>query len=137
MQDCVFCKIGKGEIPSYKLFENEHSIAFLDINPATEGHALVIPKKHCGNLLDIGETELKETMTTVQKTAKAISKATKAEGFNIHQSNNAAAGQVVMHLHFHIIPRRQNDGMNFKWQHWKLDQKKALEMQEKIRKLLR
>lgn len=136
MQDCVFCKIVEGKIPSYKLFESGHALAFLDIMPAVEGHCLVIPKKHFENMLDIPEKELKETIAAAQKTAKAVVKATRAEGFNIHQSNGKAAGQVVMHLHYHIFPRKQGDGFSIPWEHGTLAQEKAKQLQEKIRKLL-
>jgi len=125
MEDCIFCKIVKGEIPSYKLFENEHVLAFLDIMPASEGHSLVIPKKHFENLMDVPEKELEETMKIVQKVAKAVMKATHAEGFNVIQSNYRAAGQVVPHLHFHIIPRNEDDGNHFHLNHGNLGKEQA------------
>lgn len=116
MDDCIFCKIVKGTVPSHKVFENAHTIAFLDISPCAVGHTLVIPKKHYKNMEDVPVQELSEVMKTVQIVGKACMKVLSAPAFNIHQSNNKPAGQVVFHLHFHVIPRFENDGMIFKWQ---------------------
>lgn len=117
MEECIFCKIAKGEIPSTKLYEDKSALAFLDIKPAAKGHALVIPKKHYHTLLDIPHEELKEIMEVVQKVAAAVMSIIKeTEGFNVIQSNNEAAGQVIPHLHFHIIPRKNGDGLSFEWQ---------------------
>ena len=136
MEECVFCRIVAGEIPSYKIFESRHAMAFLDVMPAAEGHSLVIPKKHFETLTDAPETELKEVIAAVQKIARAIMKATNSEGFNVLQSNNRAAGQVVQHLHFHVIPRKQGDGLSFRWEHKRLLEKDAETLLEKTKKLL-
>ena len=109
--DCIFCKIIKGEIPCSKVFEDEKFFAFLDIGPVNRGHTLVIPKKHYKNLLDMPEDELKGYIETIQKVSKAIIKAVNADGISINMSNEPAAGQVVMHAHFHLIPRFKNDGL--------------------------
>tara|TARA_Y100000310_G_scaffold339531_1_gene432483 strand:+ start:3146 stop:3556 length:411 start_codon:yes stop_codon:yes gene_type:complete len=111
MTECVFCKIGKGEITPKKIYEDQNIIAFLDIFPAAKGHSLVIPKKHYATLLDIPEMELKELIQIVQKVGAAVMKATQADGFNVLQNNKEAAGQAVPHLHFHIIPRFKDDGL--------------------------
>ena len=116
MDDCIFCKIVKGNIPSHKVFENEHTIAFLDISPCALGHTLVIPKKHYRNIEDVSPQDLAEVIKTVQVVGKTCMKALGAPGFNIHQSNNKVAGQVIFHLHFHVIPRFENYGLVFKWQ---------------------
>lgn len=116
MDECIFCKIVKGTLPSNKVFEDEHTIAFLDIFPCAVGHTLVIPKKHYKNMEDVPVAELCEVIKTVQVVGKALMKTLGAPGFNIHQSNNKPAGQVVFHLHFHVIPRFENDGLVFKWQ---------------------
>ena len=114
MEDCIFCKIIKGEIPSSKVFEDEHVYAFLDIAPINKGHTLVIPKKHCENLFDCGADELKEAILSVQKIGEAVKAGVNADGISIGQSNGKAAGQAVFHLHFHIMPRFSDDGLK----HW-------------------
>ena len=116
MDECIFCKIANGNSPSHKIFEEKNTIAFLDIFPCAVGHTLVIPKKHYRNMEDVTAAELCEVIKTVQAVGKALMKALGAPGFNVHQSNNKPAGQVVFHLHFHVIPRFENDGMSFKWQ---------------------
>ena len=108
MNDCIFCKIINGEIPSYKIYENEHTLAFLDISQDCFGHTLVIPKKHYENIFDTNETILSEVI----KTVKLISNHFKNLGFdgvNILNNNDKSAEQSIMHLHFHIIPRKDND----------------------------
>lgn len=119
--DCIFCKIAKGEIPSTKLYEDENVLSFLDIMPAAKGHALVIPKKHYHTLLDIPHEELREIMAVVQKVAAAIMATTDAAGFNVIQSNQKVAGQVIAHLHFHIIPRKEGDRLHFEWEQGKAE----------------
>jgi len=112
-KECLFCKFAKHEIPCEIVFENEKVMALLDINPAGElnGHTLIIPKKHFKDLTDIEETYLTEIIKTAQKLTKAILKATNAEGLNLIQNNGKAAGQCIMHAHFHLIPRKHNDNI--------------------------
>lgn len=109
-KDCVFCKIAKGEIPCDKVYEDADTFAFLDINPINPGHTLVIPKKHFNNILDTPPEIFSKVMLIVQKLSKPIMKITKAEGLGIGINNGKAAGQVVNHLHVHIMPRFDNDG---------------------------
>ncbi len=111
MDDCIFCKIAEGKIPSTRLYEDESALSFLDIYPASKGHCLVISKNHYATMLDIPEIELKELIRVVQKIGAAAMKATKADGFNVLQNNREAAGQVIHHIHFHIIPRFKGDGL--------------------------
>jgi len=132
--ECVFCKIIKNEIPCTKLFENKKVLAFLDINPATKGHALIIPKAHYENIYEIPENDLKEVISVVKKIAIAAKKALNAKGINILQSNERVAGQVVFHLHFHVFPRFEDDGQSFKWKHFNYKENEAKEIAEKIRK---
>lgn len=121
-EECIFCKIVKGEIPSTKLYEDENVLGFLDIAPAAKGHALVIPKKHYATLLDMPHEELKNVAEAVQKIAAATMVALPGvEGFNVLQSNNEVAGQVISHVHFHIIPRHKEDKINFAWEHGKAE----------------
>ena len=111
MEECIFCKIAKGDIPCNKVYENEKVLAFLDIGPINKGHTLIIPKEHHKDLLDMPDNLLAEITKTAKKVAKAVIKATGADGFNIGQNNGKAAGQAVMHFHLHIIPRFEEDGL--------------------------
>lgn len=101
----VFAKILRGEMHSYRLYEDADSFAFMDIMPRGDGHCLVVPKAPSRNILDVTPESLAATMTTVQKLARAVIKAFSADGVTIQQFNESAGGQVVFHLHFHIIPR--------------------------------
>lgn len=111
--NCLFCKFVKKEIPCAIVFENDKVMAFLDINPAGElnGHTLIIPKKHFVNLEDIEEDYLSEIAKIAKKLSKAIQKATGAEGLNLIQNNGKAAGQCIMHVHLHLIPRKHGDSI--------------------------
>lgn len=131
-EECVFCKIVKGEIPSAKLYEDDLVLAFLDIMPANKGHTLVIPKKHYEVLTDIPVDELEKLMDELKKVAEAVIEATKAEGFNILMNNKKVAGQIVPHAHFHIVPRFSNDGLEFKWPSRKYEEGEIDKFKEKI-----
>ncbi len=104
MEDCVFCKIIKGDIPSYKIYEDEYVISFLDISPTSKGHTLVIPKKHYKDILEISEEDLCNTMKALRKVCSNIKEKYNPEGFVIRQNNGEKAGQSVFHIHFHIKP---------------------------------
>ncbi len=101
----VFAKILRGELPCVKVYEDEHTLAFMDIMPRADGHVLVIPKAPARNLLDVAEEDLARTMIVVQKLARAVKAGMEAEGITLQQFNEEAGGQVVFHLHFHILPR--------------------------------
>ncbi len=109
VQECIFCKITKREIPSKIVYENSLNLAFLDISPISTGHTIVIPKNHYSTLEDIPDHELTELYKVVKKTAMMIHKKLQIDGYNILQNNFAAAGQVVKHFHVHIIPRNFDD----------------------------
>eukprot|EP00276_Gloeochaete_wittrockiana_P009695 CAMPEP_0184646168 /NCGR_PEP_ID=MMETSP0308-20130426/2804_1 /TAXON_ID=38269 /ORGANISM="Gloeochaete witrockiana, Strain SAG 46.84" /LENGTH=148 /DNA_ID=CAMNT_0027075901 /DNA_START=237 /DNA_END=683 /DNA_ORIENTATION=- len=111
--DCIFCKIVKGSIPCSKLYEDEHVIAFLDINPVADGHALIVPKAHYVTLPETPGAVAGACMSVAPKIADAILKAVGVEAFNILQNNGKAAGQAVMHVHFHIIPRKPTERGQF------------------------
>ena len=108
--NCIFCKIVRGEIPSEKVYENDNFIGILDINPKTKGHALLISKKHFKTILDMPSSLGNELIEVVKKVSFDLIKKEKAEGFNFIINTNEVAGQVVPHMHFHIIPRTKNDG---------------------------
>jgi histidine triad (HIT) family protein len=111
--NCVFCAIAAHEIPCFKIYEDEKAIAFLDINPFSYGHTLVVPKNHFAGLLDIGGDELASLMGVTKKIAARIKDVLQCDGFNILQNNGEAAGQSVMHIHFHIVPRRSGEPVSF------------------------
>lgn len=102
--NCVFCGIVRGDIPAIRVHEDEHCLAFMDIQPASPGHTLVIPKVHALNLFEISETDLAAVTLTTQRIARAVRKALAPDGIRIMQTNGAAAGQTVFHYHVHIIP---------------------------------
>lgn len=114
MENCIFCKIVKGEIPAYKVYEDKETLAFLDINPVHEGHTLVIPKDHFENIYTLPQETLARLTLTTQKVAIAVKNGVEASGINIVMNNEHDAGQIVFHAHVHIIPRIQNDGLA----HW-------------------
>jgi histidine triad (HIT) family protein len=103
----IFAKILRGEIPAHKIYEDEHALAFMDVMPMTDGHCLVIPKAPSRGLLDADPAVLAKLMPLVQKVARAAVKATGADGFQLRQYNEGAAGQTVFHLHFHILPMKE------------------------------
>ncbi|OQD74559.1 hypothetical protein PENDEC_c010G04770 [Penicillium decumbens] len=122
---CIFCKIIKGDIPSFKIFESEKVFAFLDIQPLSRGHALVIPKFHGAKLTDIPD----EDLTEILPVAKKIAKASGAEDFNVLQNNGRIAHQVVDHVHFHMIPKpNEQEGLGIGWpaKESEMDKLKAL-----------
>jgi histidine triad (HIT) family protein len=101
----IFAKILRGEMPAHKVFEDEVALAFMDIMPRADGHTLVIPKAPCRNLLDIRADDLSALMPRVQKVARGVKQAMQADGLTLQQFNEQAGGQIVFHLHFHILPR--------------------------------
>lgn len=115
MNNCVFCKIAKKEVPADIVYEDEKFLAFLDINPVNPGHTLLIPKNHYENIYKIPEEILSGIAPLLKKISIAVKNAAASEGINIMMNNESAAGQIVPHAHFHIIPRFSNDG----FRHWK------------------
>ena len=115
-EDCIFCKIIRGEIPSFKLYEDDRTYAFMDINPLNDGHALVIPKYHAENIYATPDEWFGPTMSTVQRIASAVNKVVRPEGINLLQANGPGAKQSVFHLHMHVIPRYADDGAGMNWE---------------------
>ena len=109
--DCIFCKIAAGEIPSHKIDEDDKTLAFMDINPWTRGHALVIPKQHSRNLYDVDPADLAAVMAAAQRLARRMRERLGAEGINLLQSSEPVAMQTVFHTHVHVIPRYSDDGL--------------------------
>jgi histidine triad (HIT) family protein len=113
--DCIFCKIMAGEIPCFKLFEDDETLAFMDINPANEGHALVIPKEHAKDVYAVSDAAITATVTTAKKIAAAVDKTLSPDGLNLLQCNGPAAAQSVFHFHMHVLPRREGDKLKLNW----------------------
>jgi histidine triad (HIT) family protein len=137
MTDCVFCKIRDGQIPSLKIFEDDRTLAFMDINPVTHGHCLVIPKAHAATLFDAEVEDLQAVIAAAQQVARAIREALAPDGLNMLQANGAAAFQSVPHFHLHLIPRWANDGKGFDWKLVPGHRDQIMKAGERIRALLR
>lgn len=133
---CVFCRILKGELPSEKIAESARTVTILDIGPVNPGHALVVAKEHVELLAQAPADLAAELLAQVQKIAPAIVKATGADGYNMLNNNGRAAGQLVPHLHFHIIPRLATDGIKFGWRQKKYGEGEAAAVGAKIRTAL-
>lgn len=134
VQDCIFCKIIDGQIPCVKLFENDHVLAFLDVGPVSEGHTLIVPKKHSLNVDQTDPVTMAEIAKVIPGVAGAVKTAMEADGYNVLCNNGTAAGQVVEHVHVHVIPRKSNDAVFSKWPSFQYPDGKADEIAEKIRK---
>lgn len=132
MKDCIFCKIVSGEIPCYKIFENENVLAFLDVAKDAIGHTLVIPKKHTENILNCDSETLAEVFDVAQKISKHFVKNCGFDGVQVINNCGESAGQTVMHFHVHIVPRKHGDGLLV----WKLGAPSEMDL-EKIAKELK
>lgn len=124
----LFDKIIRGEIPSHKVYEDEHVYAFLDIGPQSRGHTLVVPKESKAQLDELSDDAAQAIGRALPRLCRAVMKATGASAYNILQNNGARAGQAVFHVHFHIIPRFDDAGLSFKWNPSKLTDATAKEL---------
>ncbi len=132
MGDCVFCKMVAGEIPVTKIYEDQSVLAFLDIGPVSDGHTLVIPKQHCVRVDQCDPHVIAQVGACLGKIAAAVVKAMGAEGYNVLCNNGKVAGQVVEHVHFHIIPRMSGDGVFTQWPAYKYAEGQIGQIAEKI-----
>lgn len=114
-EDCIFCKLANGEIPTNSIYEDEDFNVILDMGPATRGHALIIPKNHADDLYELEEKTASKVMVLAKKMAVKMTERLKCDGFNLVQNNKEAAGQTVMHFHLHLIPRYKEDGQHILW----------------------
>lgn len=114
-EDCIFCKIANGEIPSKTLYEDADFRVILDLGPATKGHALILPKEHADNLYALSDEVAAKAMILAKKMACRMKDKLKCDGLNLVQNNGETAGQTVMHFHMHLIPRYENDGQKINW----------------------
>lgn len=114
-ENCIFCKIANGEIPSATLYEDEDFRVILDMGPAAKGHALILPKEHYPNLYELPDELAKKDIVLAKKMITRMTKALDCDGFNVVQNNGTPAGQTVFHFHMHLIPRYENDNAGFGW----------------------
>src|SRR5712692_3677665 len=124
--NCIFCKIVAGAVPCIKVFEDEGTLAFMDINPVHDGHCLVVPKAHYPTVFDIAPEAMAAVARTAAKVAGAVNQALKPEGLNLIQANGPGAGQSVAHFHFHVFPRRLNDGVAINWERYQKPGERAV-----------
>ena len=133
MPECVFCMIRDGKIPSAKVYDDQRTLAFMDINPLSRGHCLVVPKAHAATLYEAEAEDLKAAIVTAKKVAGAIRKALNPDGLNLLQANGGAAFQSVPHFHLHLIPRWTNDGKGFDWKEVPGNREEIMGIADRIR----
>ena len=131
--DCIFCKIANGDIPSATVYEDKDFRVILDIAPAAKGHALILPKQHYDNLWELGEEEAAKILTIGAKVSKAQKAALSCDGINVLQNNGIAAGQSVFHYHMHLIPRYDKDEVNIPWKSLSYEEGEAEKVCESIK----
>jgi len=134
--DCIFCRIAAGEVPAIKVFEDEVCIAFMDVGPLAEGHVLLIPKVHAATLDELSPEQAGAMLMHLPALVGAVRSATGSQGVNVLQNNGRAAHQVVMHVHFHIIPRNPGDEFHFNWPAGSYPTGRAEKLAEAIRQHL-
>jgi histidine triad (HIT) family protein len=131
--DCIFCDIVAGEIPGYTVYEDDEVLAFLDVNPVASGHTLVVPKAHRERFTDLSAAETAAVFTAAREVAGAVERALEPDGYNLLQTNGAAAGQEVFHSHVHVVPRTAGDDVRLDFQQGDLDDEEAERVQGAIR----
>lgn len=134
--NCIFCRIVAGQIPAQKVYEDSACLAFLDVGPLAEGHVLLIPKDHAETLGDLSAEQAAAMLRNLPALVRAVTKATGCAGVNVLQNNGKAAHQLVMHAHFHIIPRKEGDAFHFNWPAGKYPPGRGVVMAEAIRDVL-
>lgn len=131
-ENCIFCKIANGEIPSKAIYEDEDFKVILDLGPATKGHALILPKEHAANLYELPDETASKVMVLAKKLGKQMVDNLKADGLNLVQNNGEAAGQTVTHFHLHLIPRYRDDGQHILWKPGEVSQEELEEIKNAI-----
>jgi histidine triad (HIT) family protein len=131
--DCIFCKIVAGELPSERVDEDEHTIAFMDINPWTRGHALVIPRRHSTDLLEVADEDLHHTAAAAKRLAARMKERLSADGVNLLNACGEAAWQSVFHFHIHVIPRWRDDPLRLPGQPMQVDQEELAKVAAELR----
>lgn len=130
--NCIFCKIAAGEIPSATLYEDDDFRVILDIEPASKGHALIIPKEHYANLYELDDELAAKAMVLAKKMITKLTDILECDGYNVLQNNGSAAGQTVFHFHMHLVPRYKNDNVKIGWKLGKLTDNVKEEILNKI-----
>ena len=131
-EDCIFCKIAAGEIPSYTIYEDEDFRVIMDIQPASKGHALILPKEHYANLYELSDALASKALVLAKKMVTKLTDILGCDGYNIVQNNGEVAGQTVFHFHMHLIPRYEDDSVTIGWEPGSLDE----ELKEDVLKKL-
>jgi len=134
--DCIFCAIRDGKIPSFKVYEDERTMAFMDINPLNDGHLLVISKSHAPSLFEIADEDCTAVMLAAKRLATAVDRALQPPGLNVLQANGPAAVQSVPHYHLHVIPRWFDDGRGMDWPLERGDMERIKAVAEKVKAAL-
>ena len=137
MNDCIFCKIRDGQVPSMKIYEDERTLCIMDINPLNSGHCLVLTRAHAATIFDADPADLQAAITTAKRVATAQRTALRPDGLSMLQANGPAAFQSVSHFHLHLIPRWTNDGKGFDWKLVPGDRDRMMKVGEKLRAALR
>ena len=132
MENCIFCKIIGGEIPSNTIYEDDEFKVILDASPASKGHALILPKEHYADIYEIDEKTAGHAMQLAKKLAKHMTDVLKCDGFNIVQNNGECAGQTVFHFHMHLIPRYEGDNQHILWKPTEVTQDELEEIRKQI-----
>ncbi len=114
-EECIFCKLANGQIPTNAIYEDEDFKVIMDVNPASKGHCIILPKTHAANLLELPEEYCEKLLPVAKKCCKVLMEVLQCDGINVLQNNGEAAGQTVFHLHVHLIPRYKGDDVNIKW----------------------
>jgi histidine triad (HIT) family protein len=133
MSECLFCGIVAGDVPAQIVDSDEHTVAFMDINPATRGHALVVPREHSADLMEISDPELERTMLAARRLARKLESALEPDGFNILNSCRPAAWQTVFHFHVHVVPRYEDDPLKLPWVPREADPERIAAIADEIR----
>lgn len=131
-EDCIFCKIANGSIPSKTLYEDDDFRVILDLGPATKGHALILPKNHAADIYELSDEAAAKVFVLAKKMALRMTEKLKCDGFNIVQNNGEAAGQTVRHFHLHLIPRYKDDGQKILWKPTEPSQEELEEIKKQI-----
>ena len=133
-EDCIFCKIAAGDIPSATIYEDEDFRVILDIEPASKGHALILPKEHYANLYELSDELVAKVLLVAKKVITAMTEVLGCDGYNVLQNNGEVAGQTVFHFHMHLIPRYKDDDVNIKWKPGTLTEELKAEIVSKMNK---
>ena len=131
-ENCIFCKIAAGEIPSTTLYEDDDFRVILDIEPASKGHALILPKEHYANLYELDDELAAKALVLAKKMVTKLTKILECDGYNVLQNNGTAAGQTVFHFHMHLVPRYKDDTVKMEWKPGKLTDEVKSEILAKI-----